>query len=79
MYLGRRIFETLIVRLVARDLFNELPAQQAAGYGRPIIRTIPIPSPPNVFIGGPVQKTPVVSRVEPLLKACGKDGGWIAN
>jgi len=43
------------------------------------MRTIPIPSPPNVFIGGPVQKTFVVSRVEPPLKACRKDGGWIAN
>ena len=24
-------------------------------------------------------ESPVVNRVEPPLKACGKDGGWIAN
>jgi hypothetical protein len=29
---------------------------------------------PNTFIGGPVPNPPVVSSVEPLLKACGNDG-----
>jgi len=31
-------------------------------------------SPPKVLIGGPVQKSPVVSKVEPPLKICGNDG-----
>ena len=36
-------------------------------------------SPPNVFIGGPVPNPPVVSPVEPPLKAYGNDGLRIGN
>jgi hypothetical protein len=38
--------------------------------------TFPKLSPPNVLIGGPVRNSPVVSPVEPPLKACGNDGLW---
>src|SRR5690349_13840144 len=34
-------------------------------------RRNPTSSPPNVLIGGPVRRSPVVSVFEPPLKACG--------
>ena len=53
--------------------------QQAAGYQNLAMRFVLKASPPNVFIGGPVPNLPVVSPVEPPLKACGNDGLRIGN
>jgi hypothetical protein len=51
------------------------PAASCRGSRGPRM-TFPKLSPPNVLIGGPVPDSPVVSPVEPPLKACGNDGLW---
>ena len=63
--------------------------QQAAEYQNSALSFLLKASPPNVFIWpayrravagrGPVLNPPVVSPVEPPLKACGNDGLRIGN
>jgi hypothetical protein len=53
---------------------NELSRSNLTGYQKTAIEFIPRASPPNVLIGGLVPVSPVVSPVEPPIRAFGNDG-----